>query len=160
MFLAIPVLQLCDVSSLQSIRTFASEYVASGRPIHALINNAGLMVHDGQRSADGYDLNFATNTLGTWALTRALAPALKRSAPARVIFVSSGGALTESLHVDGMEGPVPGALGKTDGTVQYARDKRRQVGPAMRCTGMGGVAVHSILVFTAFGGTHALLGPC
>jgi NAD(P)-dependent dehydrogenase (short-subunit alcohol dehydrogenase family) len=42
-------------------------------------------------SADGLELSFATNTLGAYHLTRLLEPVLKRSAPSRVVFVSSGG---------------------------------------------------------------------
>jgi NAD(P)-dependent dehydrogenase (short-subunit alcohol dehydrogenase family) len=42
-------------------------------------------------SADGLELSFATNTLGAFHLTRLLEPVLKRSAPSRVVFVSSGG---------------------------------------------------------------------
>ena len=42
-------------------------------------------------SADGHEISFATNTLGFFALTSLLAPVLERSAPSRVINVSSGG---------------------------------------------------------------------
>jgi dehydrogenase/reductase SDR family protein 12 len=121
-------LQICDLSSLQSIRAFAKRYCASGRPLHCLVNNAGVLMNDGQRSVEGYDANFACNSLGTWALTRALEPALKRSAPSRVIFVTSGGSLTESLQVEGMAGG-EGAPA-VEGAVQYARDKRRQIAMA------------------------------
>lgn len=53
-----------------------------------------LQINEPAKSADGYELSFATNTLGCFALTLLLEPVLKRSAPARVIFVSSGGMLT------------------------------------------------------------------
>ena len=60
-------------------------------PAPPQVNNAGLMLHERTPSADGYETNFAVNTLGTWALTQALAPALHAAPAARVIFVSSGG---------------------------------------------------------------------
>lgn len=120
----------CDVSSLEDIKSLADEYIASGRPLHVLVNNAGVMVHEDKNSVDGLELNFATNTLGSYALTRALEPALRRSAPSRVIFVSSGGALTEKLEVDDLEGAK--IRGSDKGTVQYARDKRRQIAVAER----------------------------
>jgi len=134
-------LRLCDLSSLSSIFAFAKDFEASGKPLHLLVNNAGLMVHDGQRSADNYEMNFAVNTLGNYAITRALEPVLKRTAmssgaaagvdaknkPAvRVIFVSSGGALTEHLELEDLEGTKI-AQKKDFGTIQYARDKRRQL---------------------------------
>ena len=39
-------LKLCDVASLESVRAFATEHEASGRPLHVLVNNAGMMVCD------------------------------------------------------------------------------------------------------------------
>lgn len=50
-------------------------------------------------SADDYELSFATNTLGAFALTRLLEPALKRSPPSRVVFVSSGGMYSGGMRV-------------------------------------------------------------
>jgi dehydrogenase/reductase SDR family protein 12 len=118
-------LHVCDVSSLQDINRMATEYKASGKPLHVLVNNAGAMV-DYSKSLDGLEINFATNTLGSFAVTKALEAVLTSSSPARVIFVSSGGSLTESLVVDDLEGEKV----KKDsnfGQTQYARDKRRQV---------------------------------
>ena len=144
-------LRLCDLSSLSSISNMAKDFESTGKPLHVLVNNAGLMVHEGEKSADGYEMNFAVNTLGNYAITRALEPVLKRTAasgaskdsvnpsttgaaaagapssPAvRVIFVSSGGALTEHLEIDDLEGTKI-AHKKDFGTIQYARDKRRQL---------------------------------
>lgn len=116
--------QVCDLSSMAAVRAFAAAYVASGQPLHILVNNAGAMVHTRQHTAEGVELNFATNTLGTWALTELLLPVLERSAPARVITVSTGGVLSECLEVDDLEW-AKGA--RFDGTRQYARNKRQQV---------------------------------
>jgi len=122
---------LADISNLADIRKLATEYISSGRPLHFLINNAGVMVHENRLSAEGHDINFATNTLGTYALTKALEPVLRRSAPSRVVFVSSGGALTEHLEVNDLEGDQ--LKGNKDrGQVQYSRDKRRQIALAER----------------------------
>ena len=57
----------------------------------ALINNAGVMACPLARTAQGYEMQFATNHLGHFLLTCLLAPALRRGAPARVVSVSSRG---------------------------------------------------------------------
>lgn len=43
-------LMLCDVSSLQDIRALEAEYSKSGKPLHVLVNNAGVMVHESMQS--------------------------------------------------------------------------------------------------------------
>lgn len=122
-------LKVCDVSSLSSIQSLADDLKASKTPIHILVNNAGVMVHDKVISADGMEVNFATNTLGPLALTRALEDLLllgstSSNSSSRVIFVSSGGMLTENLVIDDLQCE---KMSKFDGLIQYARDKRRQV---------------------------------
>ncbi|KAJ4831899.1 Short-chain dehydrogenase TIC 32, chloroplastic [Turnera subulata] len=59
----IDVMQL-DLSSLESVRKFASEYVSLGRPLNILINNAGIMASPFTLSQDKIELQFATNYLG------------------------------------------------------------------------------------------------
>src|SRR5690606_17953636 len=58
-----------------------------------LINNAGIWAEAGEESrrtsADGHELIFAVNYLAGFLLTHRLLPLLKRSAPARIINVSS-----------------------------------------------------------------------
>ncbi len=119
-------LLVCDVSSLSDIKKLAKDYISEDLPLHVLINNAGIMQKTPLKSVDGYEINFATNTLGSYALTRALEPILKKSAPAKVIFVSSGGALLEGLEVDDLEGNDILSSSKFSET-QYSRDKRRQI---------------------------------
>eukprot|EP00877_Chromochloris_zofingiensis_P002376 jgi/Chrzof1/12139/Cz06g22190.t1 len=87
-------LKVCDVSSLTSIAAFADDFKQTGAGLHVLINNAGAMFEERQRSSEGFDMSFATNTLGQLALTVQLLPALAASAPSRVLMVSSGGMYT------------------------------------------------------------------
>jgi len=127
-------LVLCDVSSLQDVRRVADEWNRSKRPLNVLVHNAGVLIHHEKgakkTSVDGHEINFATNTLGVYALTKGLEPALKASGTpeqkSRVIMVSSGGAYTSGLEVDDLEG----ASLSTDGSAYYARDKRRQIAMA------------------------------
>lgn len=74
-------LVLLDLASLQSIRTFTQQELAHNRPLHLLINNAGVMAPPARlETADGFELQFGTNVLGHFALTGLLLPALERAA--------------------------------------------------------------------------------
>lgn len=83
-----------DVSSLGSVRKFASEYISSGRPLSILINNAGIMATPFKLSEDGIEMQFATNYLGHFVLTNLLLETLKKTAceskkEGRIVNVSS-----------------------------------------------------------------------
>jgi retinol dehydrogenase-12 len=77
-----------DLADLASVRACADEFLATGQPLHVLINNAGVAGRGGLTS-DGFELLFGVNHLGHFALTAALLDRLVASAPARVITVSS-----------------------------------------------------------------------
>jgi len=82
-------LLMLDLASLSSVRACAAEFLALDEPLHVLVNNAGV---GGQRglSADGFELHFAVNHLGHFALTQLLLDRLAASGPgARVVNVSS-----------------------------------------------------------------------
>jgi NAD(P)-dependent dehydrogenase (short-subunit alcohol dehydrogenase family) len=74
-----------------SIDAFTNRFLSSERPLHILINNAGIMAPPLQRDARGYESQFATNHLGHFQLTARLWPALRRAGKARVVSVSSRG---------------------------------------------------------------------
>ncbi|NVM18416.1 MAG: SDR family oxidoreductase [Candidatus Lokiarchaeota archaeon] len=80
---------LCDLSSQQEIRNFATEFQKKYQKLHVLINNAGVMKKQGTESIDGYEMNFAVNHLAPFLLTNLLLEILKKSAPSRIINVSS-----------------------------------------------------------------------
>jgi NAD(P)-dependent dehydrogenase (short-subunit alcohol dehydrogenase family) len=79
----VAVVDLCGISS---IRSFANRW--SG-PLHILVNNAGVMATPEQRTKEGYELQFATNHLGHFALTLELHRVLAEAGQARVVCVSS-----------------------------------------------------------------------
>lgn len=118
-------LHLCDISSLKDVSGFAEEWGKRETGIAALVNNAGVMVHKVKQSREGLEMGFATNTLGTFALTEMLRPWLEGGG--RVVTVSSGGMLTQPLYVEGFEGEDLTEGGKIDGGSQYSRCKRHQV---------------------------------
>jgi NAD(P)-dependent dehydrogenase (short-subunit alcohol dehydrogenase family) len=77
-----------DLGDLASVRACADELLGRKLPIHGLINNAGLA---GQRATtkDGFEIQFGTNHLGHYLLTRLLLDRLVESAPARIVNVAS-----------------------------------------------------------------------
>jgi Aldo/keto reductase family len=64
-----------ELSDATSVDGFAARFLASGRPLHLLINNAGIMAIPQAKNARGFDLQFATNHLGHFQLTARLWPA-------------------------------------------------------------------------------------
>jgi NAD(P)-dependent dehydrogenase (short-subunit alcohol dehydrogenase family) len=114
---------ICDLSDLRSVRRFAEQCEASPGRVDVLVNNAGVLTEERSLSRDGIELTLATNVVGPFLLTKLLLPLLLRSAPARVINVSSGGMYTQGLHLDDLQS----ARGRFRGTVAYARSKRIEV---------------------------------
>jgi NAD(P)-dependent dehydrogenase (short-subunit alcohol dehydrogenase family) len=74
-----------------SVRAFARDWMARHGPLNLLINNAGVMACPLMRTAEGWEMQFATNHLGHFLLTNLLAPALKAGAPGRIVNLSSAG---------------------------------------------------------------------
>lgn len=80
-----------DLISPQSIDAFANSFLASERPLHLLINNAGIMWVPLRRDSRGIESQLATNYLAQFQLTARLWPALQKANGARVVNVSSHG---------------------------------------------------------------------
>ncbi len=77
-----------DLGDLVSVRACAMTFLARGLPLHLLINNAGIAGARGITSS-GFELAFGVNHVGHFLLTQLLLDTLKRSAPARIVTVSS-----------------------------------------------------------------------
>ncbi|KAJ4831896.1 Short-chain dehydrogenase TIC 32, chloroplastic [Turnera subulata] len=85
-----------DLSSMDSVRKFASEYTSRGLPLNILINNAGVLLSPSSLNEDNIELQFATNYLGHFLLTNLLLKIMKNTAKesnkeGRIINVSSLG---------------------------------------------------------------------
>lgn len=92
-----------DLSSLDSVRALGAELRADGRPIHLLINNAGVMTPpERQTTADGFELQFGTNHLGHVALVGELLPLL-RAGGARVASQLSIAAARGAINWDDLQ---------------------------------------------------------
>jgi NAD(P)-dependent dehydrogenase (short-subunit alcohol dehydrogenase family) len=69
--------RVMDLASLASVEAFAGELLSAGRPLHLLVNNAGVMTPPQRRvTVDGFELQLGTNHLGHFALTARLLPLL------------------------------------------------------------------------------------
>ena len=94
----------CDFVSFASIRSFVAAFLAKYDRLHILVNNAGIMKPTRQISHDGIERTFAVNHLAPFLLTTLLLETIKRSAPARIINVSSDGYKSGTIDFDDIEG--------------------------------------------------------
>jgi NAD(P)-dependent dehydrogenase (short-subunit alcohol dehydrogenase family) len=113
-----------DLGELASVRNFASTFLAKHERLDGLVNNAGVMNTAEGKTIDGFERQLGVNHLGHFLLTEQLDAVLRRSAPARVVCLSScyhdiamgrdGEIVFEDLHFD--ERPY-------DGWKAYAQSK-------------------------------------
>nr|XP_015824940.2 retinol dehydrogenase 12 isoform X2 [Nothobranchius furzeri] len=78
-----------DLADSCSIRAFAQKFLREVDRLHILINNAGVMMCPYMKTIDGFEMHIGVNHLGHFLLTYLLIGLLKRSAPARIVVVSS-----------------------------------------------------------------------
>jgi NAD(P)-dependent dehydrogenase (short-subunit alcohol dehydrogenase family) len=154
-------LLLADLSSQAEIRRAAREFLASGRPLHVLLNNAGVVLLKRNETVDGVESTFAVNHLGYFLLTRLLEDRLRESAPARVVNVASdahhyaGG----RLDFDDLESRrayrVMQVYGKSKlANILFTRELARRLAGS----GVTANALHPGFVGSNFGRNNGLLG--
>jgi retinol dehydrogenase-14 len=80
---------IADLARLSDVRRAAQEFLAGGRPLHVLLNNAGVVQLSRSETVDGFETTFAVNHLAPFLLTNLLLARLQASAPARIVNVSS-----------------------------------------------------------------------
>jgi len=90
-----------DMSSMAEVTSAATEVLAKANKIDLLINNAGVLMRNEQRTPEGLELTLAVNYFAPYVLTKALRPLLEKATSARVVNVSSalskrGKVLTEA----------------------------------------------------------------
>ena len=86
-----------DLTDRKSVAAFAAAWEG---PLHILINNAGIMMSPLDRTPEGWELQFATNHVGHFALALALHPALAEANGARIVALSSPGHLASPVDFD------------------------------------------------------------
>jgi NAD(P)-dependent dehydrogenase (short-subunit alcohol dehydrogenase family) len=82
-------LMVADLESQAQIRQLAADFLATGKPLNVLMNNAGVFNMKRALTSDGLEEVFAVNHLAYFMLTLLLLDRIKESAPARIINVSS-----------------------------------------------------------------------
>jgi NAD(P)-dependent dehydrogenase (short-subunit alcohol dehydrogenase family) len=142
-----------DLLDPTSIDAFVTRYLDSGRPLHILLNNAGIMGGPLVRDARGYESHFATNHLGHFQLTLGLLPALRAAHGARVANTTSGGHRLSDIRWDD-----PHFTTGYDGMLAYGQSKTANVLFAVELDrrwadeGIRGYAVHpGVVVGTNLG---------
>ncbi|KAF4089856.1 hypothetical protein AMELA_G00043070 [Ameiurus melas] len=83
------LVKLLDLASLSSVRSFCEQINKEEPRLDVLINNAGVYQCPYSRTEDGFEMQFGVNHLGHFLLTHLLLDLLERSAPSRVVVVSS-----------------------------------------------------------------------
>ncbi|MFD0482624.1 SDR family NAD(P)-dependent oxidoreductase [Kineococcus sp. GCM10028916] len=133
-----------DLLDPASVASFAQRWNDSGRPLHVLVNNAGLPAPAERVQDDrGHEAQFATNYLGHFQLTLALHPALRAARGARVVNVTSGAHRFSGIRWDDVH-----ATAGYDPGVAYAQSKTALVLLAVgldrrwAAEGIRGYAVH------------------
>ncbi|CAB4883301.1 MAG: SDR family NAD(P)-dependent oxidoreductase [Actinobacteria bacterium] len=112
----------CDMSILSDVRRLAAVLDASLQRVDALVLNAGVLLHERTKTADGIETAWATNVVGPYLLEELLLSQLQ-AAKGRVVMVTSGGAYSEGLALP----DVDFAGDSYDGAAVYARTKRAQI---------------------------------
>lgn len=113
----------CDLSSLQSVKKAATEFLNKYERLDILINNAGLFFDRLSHTSDGFETQFQVNHLSHFYLTHLLLERLKKSTPARIVNVSSAAHRGRNIDFDNL------AYGKEkyDGLDVYGQTKLANV---------------------------------
>lgn len=125
------MLEICDLSSLESVTAFANRLLDRGDPIDTLIHNAGALHNPRQESVDGNELTLATHVIGPFRLTEMLRPLLAQGDDPRIVTMASGGLYSQGISLSDIQ-----TTQDYSGTTAYARAKRAQLLLSERWSGV------------------------
>jgi dehydrogenase/reductase SDR family member 12 len=115
--------EIVDMSDPEAVLELGARVSRRHDDLAALIHNAGAISPIYRQSDNGVELTVATQVLGPYVLTAALAPLLWRTPRSVIVTVTSGGMYTQRFNLQGLEM----SRNDYDGTVAYARAKRADV---------------------------------
>jgi NAD(P)-dependent dehydrogenase (short-subunit alcohol dehydrogenase family) len=95
-----PDVIVCDLSSRAEVDRAVQAFLEMDRPLHVLVNNAGVVNRERTETVDGHETTFAVNHLAHFQLTLGLLDVLAASAPARILNVASDMHRTVKLDLD------------------------------------------------------------
>ncbi len=113
-------LMLCDLSSQTAIRDFVTKFESKYDRLDVLINNAALVPPNRTETVDGIEMQLAVNHLAPFLLTHLLMGLLKKSAPSRIITVSSSVHAQGKINFDDLESKNSYSV---NGWMQYCNTK-------------------------------------
>jgi NAD(P)-dependent dehydrogenase (short-subunit alcohol dehydrogenase family) len=151
-----------DLADLASVQRCAREFLATGLPLHLLINNAGMGGGRGL-TPNGFEITFGVNHLGHFLLTNLLLDRLKASGPSRVVTVASK-AHTRVRGIDwsSLQRPrqsltgIPEYAGSKLANILFSAELARR----LQGTSVSAYALHPGLIYTRIWRTvPALLRP-
>lgn len=96
-------LMLADLASLESVRSLVKDYMGRHDSLHVLVNNAGVARVRRSMTPDGFETTFQVNYLSHFLLTNLLLGLLKKSAPSRIVNVSSVSHFGGHLRLDDLQ---------------------------------------------------------
>ncbi len=140
----------CDLSSFESIRSFAKEYKKRFCKVNLLINNAGIWERERKETKDGIEMNFGVNHLAPFLLTNLLLDEIRAGSPARIINVSSEAHRYAKINFDDPEGSNRFSSMQSYGQsklanilfTMYLADKLKDDGVSVNCLHPGVVATN------------------
>lgn len=137
-----------DLGSQKQIRAAAADFLAAGKPLHVLVNNAGLGNTQRLLTEDRIEMVFAVNHLAYFLLTMLLLERIKQSAPARIVNVASEAHRFGTMDFDDLGGDKRyrtfGAYGQSKlANILFSYELARRLagtGVTVNCLHPGGIA--------------------
>jgi NAD(P)-dependent dehydrogenase (short-subunit alcohol dehydrogenase family) len=145
-------LMVADLASLDSVRKLGSDFLQTTRPLHVLVNNAGIILGKRTITVDGLETTFEANYLSHFLLTNLLLGNMKTNAPSRIINVSSSAHTGGDIDFDDLQEEKGYGAMKS-----YSQSKLAQVlfthelAKRLQGTGVTVNALHPGLVATGWG---------
>jgi len=152
-------LMVADLASLQSVRKLASDFLATREHLELLVNNAGVIIGERTTTVDGLETTFVVNYLSHFLLTNLLLDLMRRSAPSRIVNVTSDANFSGRMDFDDLQ-----EVRRYRASRSYAQSKLAQVlfthelAKRLAGTGVTVNSVHPGAVRTHWGDEGGLFG--